>query len=57
MRNKVRLNDLNQKNLQSMQKLKHQYFKKDGGSAAVDAGADVNDIADHEYAASVQQRK
>ena len=57
MRNKVRLNDLNQKNLQSMQKLKHQYFKKDGGSAAVDAGADVNDIADQEYAASVQQRK
>jgi len=56
MRNKVKLNDLNQKNLQSMQKLKHQYFKKDGVTAAVNAGAGSNGNSDQEQAA-VQQRK
>ena len=57
MRNKVKLNDLNQKNLQSMQKLKHQYYKKDGVTAAVNAGVGSNGNSDQEQAAAVQQRK
>jgi hypothetical protein len=37
--------------------LKHQYFKKDGVGAAVNAGAASNGISDQEQAAAVHQRK